>query len=130
MQRLENLEKRLSKAKQYSDTIKRYVELGHVTKLGTRESPANNSMLFQRCLLVDMTSSISTLEFTTLKNVESTLCISPLIWKTLHNVKTTLSFSTTNFTTLVNVESTLWKCPFRKRTKNKSFQVEYTAFKV
>ena len=42
VQRLESLEKRLiknpDKAKQYSDTIKKYIELGHATKFSTTES--------------------------------------------------------------------------------------------
>ena len=49
-QRLESLEKRLiknpDKAKQYSDTIKKYVELGHGTKLSTTESSPTNNMTY------------------------------------------------------------------------------------
>ena len=41
-------------------------------------------------------------------NVESMLCVSPLIWTKLGNVGTTLPFSTSSFTTLLNVEKTLW----------------------
>ena len=48
VQRLESLERRLiknpDKARQYSDTIKRYLELGHATKLSTRESTPTNNM--------------------------------------------------------------------------------------
>ena len=50
VQRLESLEKRLiknpDKARQYSDTIKRYLELGHATKLSTRESTPTNNMKY------------------------------------------------------------------------------------
>ena len=51
VQKLESLERRLikntDKARQYSDTIKRYLELGHATKLGTREStPTNNTTYY------------------------------------------------------------------------------------
>ena len=50
VQRLESLEKRLiknpDKARQYSDTIKRYLELGHATKLSTRESTPTNNMTY------------------------------------------------------------------------------------
>ena len=50
VQRLESLERRLiknpDKARQYSDTIKRYLELGHATKLSTRESTSTNNMTF------------------------------------------------------------------------------------
>ena len=65
-------------------------------------------------------------------NVKSTLkqptfCISMLIWTILDYLETTLSFSTSSFTTLVNVETMLWKWPFPKK---KSFQIEYTEFKV
>ena len=49
VQRLEILERRLiknpDKARQYSDTIKRYLELGHATKL-TRESTPTNNMTY------------------------------------------------------------------------------------
>ena len=49
-QRLESLEKRLiknpDKARQYSDTIKRYLELGHATKLTTKESTSTNNMTY------------------------------------------------------------------------------------
>ena len=45
--RFESLEKRLiknpDKAKQYSDTIKKDVELGHVTKLSTTESTSTKN---------------------------------------------------------------------------------------
>ena len=104
----------------------------------------NISTLFQRCHLVYMTSRrqrqrqiniettlcISALECTTSSKVEPTLCISMLIWTILDYLETTLSFSTTSFTTLVNVETMLWKWAFPKRTKKKSFQNEYTEFKV
>ena len=83
----------------------------------TNVIPANISTLFQRCLLVDMTSRrcvtsnqrwstlrTSTSEFTMLNNVKSMLSISTLIWTTLDNVETTLSLSTSIFTTLSNVE--------------------------
>ena len=47
---MESLERRLiknlDKAKQYSDTIKRYLELGHATKLSTRESAPTNNMTY------------------------------------------------------------------------------------
>ena len=43
--------------------------------------------------------------------------ISTLTWTTLGNVETTLLFSTSRFTTLVNVETTLWKWPFLKEQK-------------
>ena len=56
----------------------------------------------------------STLKFTTLNNVETTLCFSTLNWTTLDNVETTLSFSTSIFTTLGNVETTLQIRPFGK----------------
>ena len=50
VQRLESLEKRLiknlDKAKQYSDTTKKYVELGCATKLSTTESTPTNNMTF------------------------------------------------------------------------------------
>ena len=50
VQRLESLEKRLiknpDKARQYSDTIKRYLELWHATKLSTRESTPTNNMTY------------------------------------------------------------------------------------
>lgn len=59
----------------------------------------------------------STLKFTMLKIVESTLPISTLILKTLDNVKTTMLFSTSSFTTLINVETTLCIWPFSKRWK-------------
>ena len=44
----------------------------------------------------------------------ATLCISTLNWTTLDNVETTLSFSTSIFTTLGNVETTLRIWPFEK----------------
>ena len=71
---------------------------------------------------VKSTLCMPTLEFTTSNNVKSTLCISTLIWTTLDNVQITWSFLTSSFTTLGNVETTLWKWPFPKRTKKKSFQ--------
>ena len=50
MQRLESLQtrliKNLDKARQYSDTIKIYLELGHVIKLSTRESTLTNNMKY------------------------------------------------------------------------------------
>ena len=53
VQWLESIEKRLiknpDKAKQYSDTIKRYVELGHAAKLSTTtylESTPTNNMTY------------------------------------------------------------------------------------
>ena len=107
--------------------------------------PANISTLFQRWLLVDMTSQrgttsnqrwnnvfISTLEFTTLKNVETSLFISTLMWTTLDKVETMLFFSTSSFTTLVNTEETLWKWPFPKKTKKiiSNWITEYTEFKI
>ena len=80
--------------------------------------------LIRRCdvgqgqINVETTLCISTLEFTTSNNVESMLySTSTLIYTTLDNVETTLSFSTLIWTTLVNVETTLWKWPFLKRTK-------------
>ena len=79
---------------------------------------------------VETTLCISTLEFTTLNNVESTLRISTLMCATLDNVETRLSFSTSSFTTFVNVETTLWNWPFLNGTKRKSFQIDYTEFKV
>ena len=72
----------------------------------------------QRQINVEITFHISTLEFTTSNNVESTLCIS-----TLNNVETTLSFSTLRFTILVNVETALWKWSFLKRTKKNYFKL-------
>ena len=48
--RLESLEKRLiknpDKAKQYLDTIKKHLELGHATKLSTTESTPTNNMIY------------------------------------------------------------------------------------
>ena len=106
--------------------------------------PANISTSVQRCFLVDITSRRrkcqinveTTLKFTTLSNVETTLCFSTLNWTTLGNVEITLSFSTSIFTTLGNVETTLRIWPFEKkikpRLKNKiiflSFK-EYAGFK-
>ena len=50
VQRSESLERRLiknpHKAKQYSDTIKKYVELGHATKLSTTKSTLTNNMAY------------------------------------------------------------------------------------
>ena len=84
----------------------------------------------QRQINIETTLCISALECTTSSNVEPTLCISMLIWTILDYLETTLSFSTSSFTTLVNVETMLWKWAFPKRTKKKSFQNEYTEFKV
>ena len=50
VQRLESLEKRLlinpDKVKQYSDTIRKYLELGHATKLSTIGSTPTNNMTY------------------------------------------------------------------------------------
>ena len=50
VQRLESLEKRLiknpDKARQYSDTIKRYLELRHTTKASATESTPTNNMIY------------------------------------------------------------------------------------
>ena len=51
VQSLESLEKRLiknpDKAKHYSDTIKKYLELGHATKLSSTEStPTKNKTYY------------------------------------------------------------------------------------
>ena len=46
VQRLESLEKNSDKAKQYSDTIKKYLELGHATKLSTTESTPTNNVTY------------------------------------------------------------------------------------
>ena len=50
VQRLESLEKILiknpNKVKQYSDTMKKYVELGHATKLSTTESTPTSNVIF------------------------------------------------------------------------------------
>ena len=50
VQRLESLEKRLiknpDKARQYSDTIKRYLELRHTTKVSATESTPTNNMIY------------------------------------------------------------------------------------
>ena len=81
----------------------------------------------QRQINIETTLCISALECTTSSKVEPTLCISMLIWTILDYLETTLSFSTSSFTTLVNVETMLWKWPFPKK---KSFQIEYTEFKV
>ena len=61
----------------------------------------------------------STLNVTTLNNVESTLSILVLILTTFDNVETTLSFLTSRFTTLTNFETTLWIWPYAKKMKNK-----------
>ena len=47
----------------------------------------------------------------------TTLCFSTLNWTTLDNVETMLSFSTPIFTTLGNVEATLRIWPFGKKIK-------------
>ena len=60
---------------------------------------------------VEVTFCTTTLEFSTLNNVESTLSISTLIW---HNVKLTLPFSTSICKTLSHVETTLWMWPLKK----------------
>ena len=56
-----------------------------------------------------------TLKFTTLNNVETTLCISTLNWTKLDHFETKLSFSTSILTTLGNVEATLQIGPFEKK---------------
>ena len=71
---------------------------------------------------VETTLCISSFQFAMPNNVESTLRISTLMWTTLNNVETTLSFSTSSFIKLINVETTLWKWPFQKKKKKKSFQ--------
>ena len=65
----------------------------------------------QRQTNVEVTLCTSTLEFSTLNNVESTLSISTLIW---HNVELTLPFSTSICKTLSHVETTLWMWPLKK----------------
>ena len=66
---------------------------------------------------VETTLCMSTLKFTTLNNVKSTLPILMLILTTSGNVKTMLLFSTSSFITLINVETTLWIWPFSKGWK-------------
>ena len=51
---------------------------------------------------------MSTLKFTMLNNVESTLSISTMILTTLSKIETTLLFSTSSFIRLIKVETTLW----------------------
>ena len=105
--------------------------------------PTSNSTLFQRCLLVDMTSRPGTTSNQQWNNVVyfdveiynveqrqiNVVYFNVLIWTTLHNVETMMSFPTSIFTTLVNVKATWWKWQFPKRTK-KIYQIEYTGFKV
>ena len=71
----------------------------------------------QRQINFETALCISTLKFTTLKNVQSTLSISTLILTTLDNVEAMLLFSTSSFITLINVETTLWIWPFSKSWK-------------
>ena len=101
-----------------------------IRKCSEKRMFCNFCRVVQPQINVETTLCISTLEFTTLSNVESTLRISTLMCGTLDNVETRLSFSTSSFTTLVNVETTLWNWPFLNGTKRKSFQIDYTEFKV
>ena len=71
----------------------------------------------QRQINFETALCISTLKFTTLKNVQSTLSISTLILTTLDNVEAMLLFSTSSFITLINVETTLWIWPFSRSWK-------------
>ena len=88
-------------------------------------NPANISTSVQRCFWVDMTSPRRTtsnqrwdnvvyvnVEIYNVEQRWKTLCFSTLNWTTLDNVETMFSFSMSIFTTLGNVETTLRIWPF------------------
>ena len=68
----------------------------------------------KRQINFETTLCMSTLELTTLNNVESTLPISTF-QQTLRNLKTAFTFSTLIYTTLSNVKTMLWIWPLKNR---------------
>ena len=96
-------------------------KLSNTIFIWIRTYPANISMSVQRCFQVDMTSRRRTTSNHRWSNVVYVnveiydLFISTLNWTTLGNFETTLCISTSVFTTLGNVETTLPIRPFHKK---------------
>ena len=90
----------------------------------TQLSPANISMLCQRCRFINMLSWHWPTSNQCWNNVVFSTSNQRCVFHrwcqtTSHNVETTLIFSTWGFTTFVNDETKLWKWPFPKITTSK-----------
>ena len=89
--------------------------------VGVGLHPANIATSVQHCFYDNMASRLRTTSYQRWNNVVyvnvETFCISTLNWTTLDNIKTTLSFSTSILTTFGNVETTLRIWEFEKKVK-------------